>query len=31
MAVRSGEDVALALEPDRIIWLDPESARTIGM
>jgi len=31
MAVRSGEDVALALEPDRTIWLDPESERTIGM
>ncbi len=31
MAVESGEDVALALEPDRTIWLDPESERTIGM
>ena len=31
MAVKADEDVHLALEHERTVWLDPETERTIGM
>ena len=31
MAVRSGQDVLLRFEHERIVWMDPQSERTIGV
>ncbi len=31
MAIRAGEDIHLLLEHERMVWLDPDSERTIGM
>ncbi len=31
VAIKADDDVGLRLEHDRIIWLDPESGRAIGM
>ena len=31
MEVKAGEDVHLALERERTVWMDPDSERTIGM
>ncbi|MGD8487248.1 MAG: ABC transporter ATP-binding protein [Chloroflexota bacterium] len=31
MEIKAGEDIYLALEHERTVWIDPESQRTIGM